>query len=92
MSHLIRLEVPLRVPLTGVREAAASRLSRQGRHAGGAQVTLSAHSPILAAMPGAEIYEVGPWGYRPCAWDDLNLVRNWRSFLDDPQRYFRHLP
>ena len=59
--------------------------------AGGSQVILSTHSPILASIPGAEIYEVGPWGYRPCAWDDPDLVRNWRSFLDDPQRYFRHL-
>lgn len=59
--------------------------------AGGSQVILSTHSPILASIPGAQIYEVGPWGYRICAWDDLDLVRNWRSFLDDPQRYYRHL-
>ncbi|MDJ0350716.1 AAA family ATPase [Cryobacterium sp. PH29-G1] len=59
--------------------------------AGGSQVILSTHSPILASIPGAEIYEVGPWGYRPCAWGDLDLVRNWRSFLEDPQRYLRHL-
>ena len=24
-------------------------------------------------------------------WDDLELVRHWRSFLGDPDRYLRHL-
>ncbi|MCY7290386.1 MAG: AAA family ATPase [Cryobacterium sp.] len=59
--------------------------------AGGSQVILSTHSPILASLSGAVIYEVGPWGYRPCAWHDLDLVRNWRSFLEAPDRYLRHL-
>lgn len=57
----------------------------------GAQVLLSTHSPILAAMPGAELIEVGDWGLRPCAYDDLDLVRNWRGFLEAPDRYLRHL-
>lgn len=57
----------------------------------GAQVLLSTHSPILAALPGAELIEVGEWGLRPCAYDDLDLVRNWRSFLTAPDRYLRHL-
>ncbi|TFC51963.1 hypothetical protein E3O47_05360 [Cryobacterium sp. TMT2-17-1] len=59
--------------------------------AGGSQVILLTHSPILASLPGAAIYEVGPWGYRPCAWGDLDLVRDWRSFLEAPERYLRHL-
>lgn len=29
----------------------------------GSQVVLSTHSPILAALPGAELIEVGGWGY-----------------------------
>ncbi|OIH98132.1 ATP-binding cassette domain-containing protein [Curtobacterium sp. MCBA15_001] len=57
----------------------------------GSQVVLSTHSPILAAMPGADLYEVGEWGIRACAYDDLDLVRNWRAFLDAPDRYLRHL-
>ena len=57
----------------------------------GSQVILSTHSPILASIPGAVIYEVGPWGYRPCVWKDLDLVRNWRSFLEEPERYYRQL-
>ncbi|MFJ3958247.1 AAA family ATPase [Arthrobacter sp. NPDC090010] len=58
---------------------------------GDSQVILSTHSPLLAALPGATIYEVGPWGLRQESWDDLDLVRNWKSFLNEPQRYLRHL-
>jgi predicted ATPase len=55
------------------------------------QVLLSTHSPVLAAIPGATIYEVGDWGLRRCAWDDLELVQRYRGFLDDPRRYLRHV-
>ncbi|MFD1714779.1 AAA family ATPase [Amnibacterium flavum] len=56
---------------------------------GGSQVLLSTHSPLLAALPGATIYEVGEWGLRESVWDDLDLVRSWRSFLDAPDRFLR---
>jgi predicted ATPase len=57
----------------------------------GSQVILSTHSPILAAYPGADLFEIGDWGIRSCEYDDLDLVRNWRTFLDSPERYLRHL-
>lgn len=57
----------------------------------GSQVVLSTHSPVLAALPGAQIFEVGEWGLRLCDYDDLELVRNQRSFLEAPKRYLRHL-
>jgi predicted ATPase len=59
--------------------------------AAGSQIILSTHSPILAAYPGATLLEVGEWGLRGCEYDDLDLVRTWRSFLDSPERYLRHL-
>lgn len=59
--------------------------------AGGSQVILSTHSPILAAFPGADLYELGEWGIRSAAYDDLDLVRTWRLFLDAPDRFLRHL-
>jgi predicted ATPase len=37
------------------------------------------------------ILEVGPWGLRETAWRDLDLVRTWRSFLESPERFLRHL-
>ena len=59
--------------------------------AGGSQVVVATHSPIVAAVPGASLLELGPWGIRPATWDDLSLVVAWRQFMRDPQSYFRHL-
>lgn len=53
----------------------------------GAQVIMSTHSPMLAALPGATIYEVGEWGLRKTAWDDLELVQSWRAFLTRPHLF-----
>jgi predicted ATPase len=58
---------------------------------GNSQVIMSTHSPVLAALPGAQILEVGSWGLRSQAWEDLDLITNWRSFLDSPERYLRHI-
>ena len=57
----------------------------------GGQVLCATHSPVLAALPGATILEVGPWGLRETAWRDLELVRHWRGFLELPERYLRHV-
>ena len=57
----------------------------------GGQILCATHSPVLAAIPDAAIIEVGPWGMRPSSWEDLDLVQHWKSYLDSPQRYLRHL-
>jgi len=57
----------------------------------GAQVLCATHSPLLAALPGARILEVGPWGMREARWDDLELVGHWRRYLEAPMRYLRHV-
>ena len=59
--------------------------------AGGGQVLCATHSPVLAALPGATILEVGDWGLRSTAWEDLDLVQHWRRFLTTPEAYLRHL-
>jgi predicted ATPase len=58
---------------------------------GGSQIVLSTHSPVLAALPGADLYELGEWGMRRASYDELELVRAWRSFLDAPEAFLRHL-
>lgn len=58
---------------------------------GTAQVILSTHSPLLAALPEADILEIGDWGMRRTAWSELTLVQNWRAFLGDPELFLRHL-
>lgn len=57
----------------------------------GAQVLCATHSPLLAAFPGAQILEIGPWGLRETTWEDLELVTHWRRYLEAPMRYLRHV-
>lgn len=57
----------------------------------GAQVLCATHSPVLCALPGARILEVGDWGMRESTWEDLLLVEHHRSFLAGPGRYLRHV-
>jgi predicted ATPase len=55
------------------------------------QAIVATHSPLIAAVPGARILEVGEWGLREKPWDELELVEYWRGFLADPDRYLRHV-
>jgi predicted ATPase len=59
--------------------------------AAGSQVVVATHSPVVAALPGARLVEVGSWGLRPTRWEDLELTVNWRQFLGDPASFLRHL-
>lgn len=51
------------------------------------QAIVATHSPILAALPGADLYELGHWGLRRATWSELALVAQWRRFLADPDRF-----
>lgn len=57
----------------------------------GSQVLCATHSPIVAALPGATIWEVGPWGLRQSEYDDLGVVVQWRAFLQDPVNFLRQI-
>ncbi len=57
----------------------------------GSQIVVATHSPLIAAIPGATLLELGPWGIQPATWNDLDLVVAWRQFMQDPQFFFRHL-
>lgn len=57
----------------------------------GSQVICATHSPLLLALPGAQVLEFGAWGVRETKTEDLELLRDWRSFLDAPERWLRHL-
>jgi predicted ATPase len=46
---------------------------------------------VLAALPGATIIEAGPWGLRRTTWEELELVKHWKAYLDAPDRYLRHV-
>jgi predicted ATPase len=55
--------------------------------ADGGQVVVATHSPLLTALPGATILELGPHGIRKADWSDLAIVGHWKQFLDRPATY-----
>jgi predicted ATPase len=57
----------------------------------GLQAIVATHSPLIAATPGAMVIEVGEWGMRRVAFQDLELVQSWREFLESPERYVKYL-
>jgi predicted ATPase len=59
--------------------------------ASGSQAVVATHSPMVAAIPGAHLLELGPWGMRPAAWAGLSMVISWPQFMRDPHLYFRPL-
>ena len=56
----------------------------------GLQAIVATHSPLIAATPGATLIEVGEWGMRKVAYEDLALVQSWRDFLASPERYVKY--
>jgi predicted ATPase len=57
----------------------------------GSQVICATHSPLLLSLPGAQILEFGDWGVREISLEELELMRDWRSFLNRPETWLRHL-
>jgi predicted ATPase len=58
-----------------------------GLRADGAQVVVATHSPLLTALPGATILELGQHGIHRAAWNELEIVAHWRAFLTRPDTY-----
>ena len=55
------------------------------------QFVVATHSPILLGYPDATILELGDDGVRRLDYDATQQVELTRAFLDDPQRFLRHL-
>src|SRR5947208_13670200 len=57
----------------------------------GSQAIVATHSPIVAAVPGASILELGDWGMLPALWEELHLVGACRLFMAELATYVRHM-
>jgi predicted ATPase len=55
------------------------------------QFVVATHSPILMGYPEAAILELGDDGIRGVAYEETQQVELTRSFLEDRERFFRHL-
>lgn len=67
------------------------RLLHDMSRTGTAQIVVATHSPVVAAVPGARILEIGPDGWVETTWNQLDVVAHHRRFLGDPDSYLRHL-
>ncbi len=57
--------------------------------ASGSQFVIATHSPMLMAIPGAEILSFDDPPVRPVTYDELEPVRLMRDFLQAPERFLR---
>jgi predicted ATPase len=57
----------------------------------GAQFLIATHSPLLMAFPGALIYQLSQNGIEPIAFEDTEHFQITRDFLNNRERYFKHL-
>ena len=78
------------VPLSPLRQLAFLGLLRDAV-AQGSQFVIATHSPILMALPDAEIWNCDDAPPSRVAWEDLEHVVLTRSFLNDPENYLRRL-
>lgn len=53
-----------------------------------AQVIYATHSPMVAALPGAQILEMTERGIAERAWSELESVTLWKRFLGRPGTFF----
>ncbi len=56
-----------------------------------AQFVIATHSPILLAFPGATVLSLDDGEIRQVRYDETEHYQLTRSFLEAPERYFRHL-
>ena len=78
-------------PLSPMRQLAMLAMLQEMTSTGESQFIIASHSPILMAFPGAEIYQLTGGAPERIAWRDLEHVSLTRDFLNDPQRFLRHL-
>lgn len=55
----------------------------------GGQVIMATHSPVLLAIPDAQIFNIED--LQPVAFDDTDTVRSWREFIADPRGTVNYL-
>lgn len=55
------------------------------------QFIIATHSPMLMAIPGAAIYTLDEGIFAKTDYNDIEHVRLTKDFLEDPQRFLRHL-
>ena len=77
-------------PLSAIHQLSLLSLLK-ARITEGCQFIIATHSPILMALPGAEILNFDAYPIKPVAWEDVEHVAITKAFLNNPESYLRHL-
>lgn len=77
-------------PLSPARVLALMAILKD-RVAEGCQFVIATHSPILMALPAAQILVIADGRVAPAAYDEVEHVRLTRAFLAAPERFLRDL-
>ncbi|MCD4827015.1 MAG: AAA family ATPase [Acholeplasmataceae bacterium] len=56
----------------------------------GCQFILATHSPVLAAIPNASIYEIKNHQFVETNYEDIESINLLKNFLNDKERFLRH--
>ncbi len=78
-------------PLSPMRQIGLMSMIKMMIEEHNAQFIIATHSPILMAFPGAAIYSFDGAKVQLVDYHELEHVTVTKSFLENPQRYLRHL-
>jgi predicted ATPase len=78
-------------PLSPMRQIGLLSMIKMMVEEQNAQFIIATHSPILMAYPGATIYGCDGGYIRSLRYDDVEHVSLTRDFLNNPQRFLRHI-
>jgi predicted ATPase len=78
-------------PLSPVRQLALLTMIKELVREQQAQFIIATHSPLLMAFPDAQILSFDGGQLHPVAYDEIEHVTLTRDFLNNPQRFLRHL-
>lgn len=56
-----------------------------------AQFIIATHSPMLMALPDADIYQIEEGDLNKVSFEDIEHVKLTKDFLNQPERFIRHL-
>ena len=77
--------------LSPQRQFAFLRILHQLAKAKVAQFIIATHSPILLTLPGSEVLSFDHGVIRRVNYDETEHFRLTKAFLNNPERYYRHL-
>jgi predicted ATPase len=78
-------------PLSPLRQLSLIAMLKEMVEEREAQFIIATHAPILMAYPGAAIYSFGDGSIRRAAYNELEHVTVTRDFLNNPERFLKHL-